>query len=210
MFSWSVSQCRESGAGRGAVPGDPTTFICSSRPSNSLRPHHDDPARLEPGLHSSKHIRTAFHWGVLCRTGAAVSRKFRGTTGDGNWGTACFADHDTPLTLHGPAHHARTRAVQWRRCYARTCRPSSIPSTSRSLPTFSGGGSWTEPLLKTAHQRIPTEGVSTGGFAFWIPASSACARPLLIPGTCDLTRRRTDASDSAAHCAWTGPDIPAP
>jgi hypothetical protein len=26
------------------------------------------------------------------------------------------------------------------------------------------------------------------GFAFQIPASSACARSLLVPGTCDLTR----------------------
>jgi hypothetical protein len=41
-------------------------------------------------------------------------------------------------------------------------------------------------LWKTAHQRIPTEGVSIGGFAFLIPASSACARSLLVPGTCDL------------------------
>jgi hypothetical protein len=55
-----------------------------------------------------------------------------------------------------------------------------------------------------------TEGVSIGGFAFLIPASSACARSLSIPGTCDLTRRRTDASDSAVPCAWNGPHIPAP
>jgi len=65
-------------------------------------------------------------------------------------------------------------------------------------------------LLQTAHGRIPTEGVSIGGFAFWIPASSACARSFLIPGTCDLTPRRTDASDSAAPYAWNGPTIPAP
>ena len=43
------------------------------------------------------------------------------------------------------------------------------------------------------------------GFAFSIPASSAGARSLLVPGTCDLTPRRTDASDSAAPCAWKGP-----
>ena len=36
------------------------------------------------------------------------------------------------------------------------------------------------------------------GFAFLLPASSAGARSLLVPGTCDLTPRRTDASDSAA------------
>jgi len=73
-----------------------------------------------------------------------------------------------------------------------------------------------------------------GGFAFLLPASSACARSVLVPGTCDLTHSRadarerntslataqaperdgtsttSDASDSAAHCGWTGPDIPAP
>ncbi len=48
------------------------------------------------------------------------------------------------------------------------------------------------------------------GFARLLPASSAGARSLLVPGTCDLTGRRTDASDSAAPCGWTGPDIPAP
>jgi hypothetical protein len=48
------------------------------------------------------------------------------------------------------------------------------------------------------------------GFAFWLPVSSAGARSLLVPGTCDLTPRRTDASDSAAPCAWNGPNIPAP
>jgi hypothetical protein len=34
--------------------------------------------------------------------------------------------------------------------------------------------------------------------AFLFPASSACARSLLLPGTCDPTRGRTAASDSAA------------
>ncbi len=48
------------------------------------------------------------------------------------------------------------------------------------------------------------------GFAFLIPASSACARSLFLPGTCDLTHRRTDAFDSAAPCTWKGPNIPAP
>ncbi len=47
-------------------------------------------------------------------------------------------------------------------------------------------------------------------FAFLFPASSAGARPLLLPGTCDLTHGRTDAFDSAAPCAWKGTDIPAP
>ena len=48
------------------------------------------------------------------------------------------------------------------------------------------------------------------GFAVLISASSACARSLLVPSTCDLTPRRTDASDSAAPCTWKGPNIPAP
>ncbi len=46
--------------------------------------------------------------------------------------------------------------------------------------------------------------------AFLFPASSACARFLLVPGTCDLPHRRTDASDSAVPGAWKRPTIPAP
>ncbi len=76
-------------------------------------------------------------------------------------GTSLLRHHDSSLTLHGPAREPRTRAVQGRRRYARTRRRSGIPSTSRALATFSGGGSWAEPLWKTAHRRIPTEGVST-------------------------------------------------
>ncbi len=64
--------------------------------------------------------------------------------------------------------------------------------------------------FETAHRRIPTEVVSICGFVFLIPASSACARSVVIPGTCDLTHGRTDASDSAAPCAGKGPSIPAP
>jgi hypothetical protein len=48
------------------------------------------------------------------------------------------------------------------------------------------------------------------GFAFQIPASSVCARSVFIPGTCDLTHRRTDAFDSAAPGARRGPHIPVP
>jgi hypothetical protein len=48
------------------------------------------------------------------------------------------------------------------------------------------------------------------GFAFLIPAAAAGARSLLVPGTCDLTPRRTDAFDSAAPCTWKGANIPAP
>jgi hypothetical protein len=82
----------------------------------------------------------------------------------------------------------RTRAVQGRRRYARTGRPSGIPTTSRSLATFCGGGAWAEPLLQTAHRRIPTERVrfraSPSGFRphplvpglFWFRA-----RVILLP-----------------------------
>jgi hypothetical protein len=37
--------------------------------------------------------------------------------------------------------------------------PPGCPRASRALATFSGGGSWAEPLWKTAHSRAPTEGV---------------------------------------------------
>ncbi len=77
-------------------------------------------------------------------------------------------------------------------------------------------------LLQTAHRRIPSEGVSMGGFALWIPASSACARFLLLPGTRALPeilltarsaaarRGWTDGSDSAARWSWQGPTTPVP
>ncbi len=69
-----------------------------------------------------------------------------------------------------------TRAVQGRRRYTRARRWSSIPTASRPLPTFSGGGSWAERCLKTARRRIPTEGVR-------FRASPSCFRPPpLVPG----------------------------
>ncbi len=161
----------------------------------------------------------------------------------------CFAQTVVPSHFNVTPANLRPRAVQGRRRYARARRRSRIPTTSRALATFSGGGSWAEPLLKTAHRRIgfgsppalfrrwegtpnaelcvgdpepfpnaryrvwgpiPTEGSPIQGFAFLLPASSACARSLLVPGTCDFTGRRTDASDSAAPCAWSSPTIPAP
>jgi len=61
----------------------------------------------------------------------------------------------------GPSNSGKKReeAVQGRRRYARSNRQSSIPTTSRALATFSGGGSWAEPVLKTSHRRIPSERV---------------------------------------------------
>jgi hypothetical protein len=69
-----------------------------------------------------------------------------------------------------------TRAVQGRGRYARTRRRSSIPTTSRPLPTFSGGGSWAEPLWQTAHRRIPTEAVR------FRASPSGFRPPPLVPG----------------------------
>ncbi len=66
------------------------------------------------------------------------------------------APHRTMVPSHfnGPPANVPTRAVQGRRRSARTRRRSSIPTTSRALATFSGGGSWAEPLWETAHRRI--------------------------------------------------------
>jgi len=71
------------------------------------------------------------------------------------------ASHTTMVLSHSNATPAnlRARAVQGRRRYARTRRRFSMPTTSRALAAFSGGGSWAEPLWQTAHKRIPAEGV---------------------------------------------------
>ena len=85
-------------------------------------------------------------------------------------------------TTRGPQHfnatpaNVRTRAVQGRRRYARTRRRSRLPTTSRALATFSGGGSWAEPLGKTAPRRIPTEAVQLGA------SPSGFGPPPLVPG----------------------------
>jgi hypothetical protein len=71
----------------------------------------------------------------------------------------CFAQTVVASHFSATAANLHTRAVQGRRRQARTRRWSSIPTTARSLPAFSGGGSWAEPLGKTAHRRIPGEGV---------------------------------------------------
>jgi hypothetical protein len=60
-----------------------------------------------------------------------------------------------------------TRAVQGRRRYARTCHWSRIPMASRALAAFSGGGSWAEPVGKTAHKWIPAEGVRFRASPSW-------------------------------------------
>ena len=61
------------------------------------------------------------------------------------------------------------------------------------------------PCHEKAASHTPSQ-----GFAFLIPAPSAGARSLLVPGTCDLTHRRTDTFDSAAPGAGKGPHVPAP
>jgi hypothetical protein len=91
-------------------------------------------------------------------------------------GPPCSAETVLPSHFSVSPANLCTRAVQGRRQCARVERESSIPTTSRSLPTFSGGGSWAEPLLETAHSRIPSEGVQFG-------ASPSCFRPPpLVPG----------------------------
>ena len=136
----------------------------------------------------------------------------------------CFAHNDSSLTLQ---RHARERTHKggsgaWTvRTYPppvqhpqprRAARPQSGPSGLGAgnvactcdvvRRRFMG-----RTLLKTAHRRIPAEGISIGGFAFLIPASFACARSLLVPGTCDLPRRRADARErSAVPAAGQAPD----
>ena len=82
-----------------------------------------------------------------------------------------------PLHFNATPANMRTRAVQGCRRYARARRQCRIPTASRSLPTFSGGDSWAEPLWKTAHSprrrcasgadwvRVPTGSVSPVGGA---------------------------------------------
>ena len=74
----------------------------------------------------------------------------------------CFAQTVVASHFNATPANVPTRAVQGRRRCACTRRRSSIPTASRSLPTFSGGGSWAEPLWKTAHRWIPMEGVQFG------------------------------------------------
>jgi len=70
-------------------------------------------------------------------------------------------EYSDPVTLtytSTPRHQPRSQeAVQGGERYAATRHRSSIPTTPLRLPGFSGGGSWAEPLSKTAHRRIPTE-----------------------------------------------------
>jgi hypothetical protein len=115
----------------------------------------------------------------------------------------------------------------------RLCRPwpNGLASLSR-IATTRARQSLSQCNLRT--KGCGSWADSTGGFDFLIPASSACARSLLVPGTCDLPRRRadarernaslatvqtrerdntsaaSDASDSAGPGAWTGPHSPAP
>jgi hypothetical protein len=101
------------------------------------------------------------------------------------------ASHRTLVPSHFNAAPANmpTRAVQGCRRYARTRRRSWIPTTSRALATFSGGGSWAEPLWKTAPRRIPTEPVR------FRASPSRFRPPPLVPGLLSFRARvilRTD------------------
>jgi hypothetical protein len=88
----------------------------------------------------------------------------------------CFAQTVVASHFNATPANMPTRAVQGRRRYARTRHRSSIPTMSCPPPTFSGGGSWAEPFLKTAHRRIPAEPVR-------FRASPSCFRlQPLVPG----------------------------
>jgi hypothetical protein len=155
------------GNGRGAFRKDrlaPTDFTFHISPRTSARPR-PKPARHDPRLPllpmSRKDMRTS-------RLGFGHVPFLRPTQRS----AAASAGRYRPT----PFPSRREEAVQGRRQYTRLERESSIATTSRSLPRFSGGGSWAEPLWKAAHRRIPTEGVS-----FEAPPSWFRPRPL-VPG----------------------------
>jgi hypothetical protein len=87
------------------------------------------------------------------------------------------ASHPTMVPSHFSATPAnmRTRAVQGGGRYAHARWRSSIPATSRPLPTSSGGGSWAEPLWMTAHRRIGF-GSPPALFRRWEPFPNAMHR----------------------------------
>jgi hypothetical protein len=131
-----------------------------------------------------------------------------------------------PSHFNVPPANMCTRAVQGRRrTHMLAAGPASQPRRAarpHSGPSGLGAGNVActcDVLRKRFMGRTPLEDGPWAdsyekspiqGFAFLLPASSACARSLLVPGTCDLTHRRTDASDSAAPWARNGPTIPAP
>jgi hypothetical protein len=96
----------------------------------------------------------------------------------------CFAHRDSSFTLQRharkDAHNGGSGAWTLRAPAAgRASQPrrtAALRATSPPLPTFSGGGSWAEPFVKTAHRRIPTEGVR------FRASPSGFRPPLLVPG----------------------------
>ncbi len=100
----------------------------------------------------------------------------------------------TPLTLQRPArehvHKGGSGAETLRTCSPLVQHPNSVASTCDVLRRRFMG--------RTPFADVPSAD-SCGssliqGFAFWIPAPSACARSLLVPGTRDLTGERSDAA----------------
>ncbi len=151
-----------------------------------------------------------------CRTNVAASYQFAGGIPAHNVANSaalrppCFAHHDTPPTLQRPAReyvHKGGSGAETLRTYPPPVQhPNHVAFTCDVLRRrFVGRTPFADGPSVDSYGTSPIE-----GFAFWIPASSACARPLLVPGTCDLTRRRTDASDSAAPGVRRGPHTPAP
>ncbi len=85
-----------------------------------------------------------------CCTNVVVSGQFAGGIPTHDFANSaairppCFAHHGLPSHFSVQSANMCTRAVQGRRRCARTRRQSRIPTASRALATFSGGGSWAE------------------------------------------------------------------
>jgi len=146
---------------------------------------------------------------------------------------ASLARCSSPTSESTPMPRLRGAVQGTRRC-APPLRVSRIPTASPLLPRFSGGGSGAEPLGRRPIGGFLRKECDSG----WPLRSSfilsTCVRSLLVPGTCGLAHSRADArerntsfataqtrerdststasgaSDSAAPCAWTGPNSPAP
>jgi len=98
-------------------------------------------------------------------------------------GSGAWTLRTDPPSVQPPNHGASTGDVLRRRFMGRT--PVGRRPIGGFLRNQSDGG-----LRLLACGRLR-----------WCPVSS-------VPGTCDLTPRRTDASDSAAPGAWKGPTFP--
>ena len=163
-----------------------TTGPCRIESAPVFRPH--PPAKTRPAAV----VRSAHVPHATCHTQASVvacgTWHVRSVAALGPGRRIVYLAHPVLAYLRGSAPRGievrrsrrsqkREEAVQGRgRCARTRCR-SSIPTTSRPLRTFCGGGSWAEPLLQTAHWRIPSEAVPSrlrlleSGFIHLCPVS---------------------------------------